>query len=244
MPINRRTLAWLLGAALALAAAAGLNRWLAPPVESVALSPPQASATPDGAASGSPRQVADRPGLREPIDLMGLTVDAARLFEIGYAGGLAIDGRTRDALEILLTHLPDEPSADDIERLEWTLRDGLPAADAQKAMALFLGYRVYLKDMRAEYQRLGIPTRWEDAQAFFAQMEAVQRRHFGDETAQALFGEEMQYGRLIMEATFVAQDASLGPQERQARLAALRSRLPAPLRDSIPDDAVTPPGGS
>lgn len=242
MPINRRTLLRLLAAGLALAAAAGLNRWLAPPAETAA--PPRAHPAADGGPRAPARQAADTPGLREPIDLMGRTVDAARLFEIGYAGGLQIDAHTRDALEILLSTLPEEPGAEDLERLAWTLRDGLPAADAERALGLVQGYRAYLHDMRVQYHRLGIPTRPEEAQAFFAQIEAVQRRHFGDETAQALFGEELQHGRLVMEAAFVAQDASLSPQERHVRLEALRSRLPPPLRSSIPDGAATSPGGS
>ena len=238
MPLNRRTLPWLLAALVILGLAVGLNRWLSPvaapkdegAAERVAQAPvPGARPTAQGTAG--------TPGMRQPIDLMGLTVDAARLFEIGYAGGLTIDGRTRETLEILLSNLPEDPSAEDIERLEWTLRDGLPAADAQKAIALFHGYRSYLKDMRGEYLRLGIPTNRDEAQAFFAQMEAVQRRHFGADTAEAVFGDELRHSRLVMEASFVAQDTSLSPEERQARLGALRAQLPPELQDSIPDDA-------
>jgi lipase chaperone LimK len=144
----------------------------------------------------------------------------------------------------LLAQWSDEPSAEDLERLEWTLRDGLPAADAQQALALVQGYRAYLKDMRAEYQRLGIPASWQDAQTFFAQMEAVQRRHFGDEVAEALFGQDLRHGRLLMEAAFVARDPSLDPQARQARLAALRAQLPEALREAIAQEALAPDPGS
>ncbi len=237
--LNRRTLPWLLAALVILGLAVSLNRWLSPvdaPAGAVATERTSA-ARPGPTAS---EQADASPGMRQPIDLMGLKVDAARLFEIGYAGGLSIDGRTRETLEILLSNLPEEPSADDIARLEWTLRDGLPAADAQKAIALFHGYRSYLKDMRGEYLRLGIPANHEEAQAFFAQMEAVQRRHFGADTAEAVFGDELRHGRLVMEASLVAQDGSLSPQERQERLRALRAQLPPELQDSIPEEAATP----
>ncbi|GIX24445.1 MAG: hypothetical protein KatS3mg122_1676 [Caldimonas sp.] len=240
MRISRRTLGWLLAAALWATAAIVLAPWQAAPSQ-------PAGPSPHAAAAGGPaaeRSAADLPGMREPIDLMGLTVDAARLFEIGYAGGLLIDAHTRDALEILLAQWSDEPSAEDLERLEWTLRDGLPAADAQQALALVQGYRAYLKDMRAEYQRLGIPASWQDAQTFFAQMEAVQRRHFGDEVAEALFGQDLRHGRLLMEAAFVARDPSLDPQARQARLAALRAQLPEALREAIAQETLAPDPGS
>lgn len=237
--LNRRTLPWLLAALVILGLAVSLNRWLSPvdaPVGAVA--PEHTIAARSGTTASEPAGAA--PGMKQPIDLMGLKVDAARLFEIGYAGGLSIDGRTRETLEILLSNLPEEPSGEDLERLEWTLRDGLPAADAQKAIALFHGYRAYLKDMRGEYLRLGIPTNRDEAQAFFAQMEAVQRRHFGADTAEAVFGDELRHGRLVMEASFVAQDESLSPQERQERLRALRAQLPPELQDSIPEEAATP----
>jgi lipase chaperone LimK len=237
MLLNRRTLPWLVATLVILGLAVGLNRWLSPG------DAPAGAMAPEPTAAAQPGRMASEhaegsPGMKQPIDLMGLKVDAARLFEIGYAGGLTIDGRTRETLEILLSNLPEEPSADDIERLEWTLRDGLPAADAQKAIALFHGYRAYLKDMRGEYLRLGIPANREEAQAFFAQMEAVQRRHFGADTAEAVFGDELRHSRLVMEASFVAQDASLSPEERLARLRALRAQLPPELQDSIPDEAA------
>lgn len=237
--LNRRTLPWLLAALVILGLAVSLNRWLSP------VDAPVGAVAPEHTIAGRPGPTASEPagaapGMKQPIDLMGLKVDAARLFEIGYAGGLSIDGRTRETLEILLSNLPEEPSGEDLERLEWTLRDGLPAADAQKAIALFHGYRAYLKDMRGEYLRLGIPTNRDEAQAFFAQMEAVQRRHFGADTAEAVFGDELRHGRLVMEASFVAQDESLSPQERQERLRALRAQLPPELQDSIPEEAATP----
>jgi hypothetical protein len=237
--LNRRTLPWLLAALVILGLAVSLNRWLSPvDAPAGAVAPEHTIAARSGPTASEPAGAA--PGMKQPIDLMGLKVDAARLFEIGYAGGLSIDGRTRETLEILLSNLPEEPSAEDLERLEWTLRDGLPAADAQKAIALFHGYRAYLKDMRGEYLRLGIPTNRDEAQAFFAQMEAVQRRHFGADTAEAVFGDELRHGRLVMEASFVAQDETLSPQERQERLRALRAQLPPELQDSIPEEAATP----
>lgn len=238
MSINRRTFPWLLAAGLAAAAAWGLNRWLAPPAE---VEPSLAASAAVQVGTPVPTELAaDPPGLRKPIDLMGQTMDAARLFEIGYAGGLTLDGRTRDILEVLLSELPQEPSPDDLQRLEWSLRDGLPAADANQAIALFHGYRAYLKDMRGEYLRLGIPASREEADAFFAQMQALQRRHFGDEVAEAVFGEEMRHSRLVMEAGLVAHDATLSDQERQARLMALRSQLPPALQDAIPEAAASP----
>ncbi|MFN3295507.1 lipase secretion chaperone [Caldimonas sp.] len=245
MLISRRTLAWLAAAVVAVGLVAAWQLWQAAPDEPRAGVAPQARAVSEGAMPQASAAADASPGLREPIDLMGLTVDVARLFDIGYAGGLTIDERTLDALETVLSHMPEHWDAQDLERLSWTLRDGLPAADAQRALGLIQTYRDYLGQARAQLQQWGIPANAQDAQQFFDRMQALQRQHFGAETAQALFGEGMEHGRVVMEAAFVAQDASLSPEERSARLQALRERLPPQLQQAIVEEpSVAVSGGS
>ena len=182
---------------------------------------------PRAAAAGDTRQVVE-------IDVMGARLDASRLFDLGFADGLNIDPQTRATLDTLLVAMTDTPDAKDIDRLEWTLRNGLPQADAEKAIKMFHGYRAYLGDMRGEMQQLGIPDTPAAAEAYFDRVALVQRRHFDDATAAALFAEENQSARLVMQAAFIAQNEALSAGEKKEQLDRLRAQLPADRRDIIP----------
>ena len=168
------------------------------------------------------------------IDMMGNKLDASRLFDLGFAGGLNIDHETRSVLDTLLTNMSDTPEAQEIEKLEWTLRNGLPKDDAEKAIKMFHGYRAYLGDMHGEMQQVGIPDTPAAANAYFDQLALLQRRHFDDATASALFGQENQNARLVMQATFINQNEALSASEKNEQLEQLRSQLPPERRDIIP----------
>jgi len=168
------------------------------------------------------------------IDMMGTRLDASRLFDLGFAGGLNIDQETRSTLDTLLMNMSDTPAAKEIEKLEWTLRNGLPKDDAEKAIKMFHGYRAYLGDMKGEVLQLGIPDSPTAANAYFDQLALLQRRHFDDATASALFGQENQNARLVMQAAFITQNEALSPAEKNEQLDRLRAQLPPEQRDIIP----------
>lgn len=167
-------------------------------------------------------------------DASGTTLDAARLFELGFAGGLVIDRDTRAVIEAVLNSMPEQPSAEDLARLERTLREGLPREDAERAIKLFGSYRSYTADVRQQMEPLGVPRNLQEMNAFFDQMETIKRRHFDDTTAQALFGAADMHARVSMEAMFVDQDPSLTLEQKKQRLDELRARLPAEQQSLIP----------
>jgi hypothetical protein len=199
---------------------------------------PMSAAAGLAAAAASGLEPARAPGPADNavvvVDAHGLRLDAARLFEIGFAGGLVIDGDTRAAIEAVLNSLPPEPGDADLARLERTLREGLPREDAERAMKLFADYRAYTKDVHEQMEPLGIPGNLTEANAFFDKMDALKRQHFGDATAQALFGQHDAHARITMEAGFISQDQTLSPDEKKERLEALRARLPPEQRSLIP----------
>lgn len=168
------------------------------------------------------------------IDVMGSRLDASRLFDLGFAGGLNIDQQTRSTLDTMLTNMSDTPAAHEIDKLEWTLRNGLPKDDAEKAIKMFHGYRAYLGDMKGELQQLGIPDTPAAANAYFDQLALLQRRHFDDTTATALFGQENQNARLVMQAAFINQNEALSASEKKEQLDQLRAQLPPERRGIIP----------
>ncbi len=220
-------------------------------------SPSQAEQTPASssaatAAGAGARSAASVASGAEPwavtvADAMGATLSAARLFELGFAGGLVIDRDTRASIEALLNSMPEELSEKDLARLERTLREGLPKEDAEKALKLVRDYRGYTKDVRDEMLPKGIPNSLEESMTFFDQMDAVRRRYFDDATANALFGPYDGYARITMEAMFVQQDATLTPEQKNQRLDALRAKLPPEEKALIPryvPEPATPASGA
>ncbi|MBC7956903.1 MAG: hypothetical protein H7Y33_13665 [Cytophagales bacterium] len=212
---------------------------------------PASSATASGVAGAGARSAASGGSGAQPwevtvSDAMGATLSAARLFELGFAGGLVIDRNTRASIEALLNSMPEELSEKDLARLERTLREGLPKEDAEKALKLVRDYRGYTKDVREELLPKGIPNSLVESMAFFDQMDAVRRRHFDDATANALFGPYDGYARITMEAMFVQQDATLTPEQKNQRLDVLRAKLPADQKPLIPvyvpEPAASAPG--
>lgn len=236
MSVKPATLALAAGAVLVIAALAYRG------------SSPEGGSAVDGGAPGASSQQAveasasgrttrppsERSGAVMVEDAMGGRLDAARLFELGFAGGLVIDEDTRSAIEAVLNSLPQDPSDEDLKRLENTLRAGLPREEAERAMKLFTDYRAYNHDIVAQMQPQGIPGNLQELNAFFDQMESLKRRHFDEATAKALFGEHDAWARITMEASIVEMDASLTPEQKKARIDALRQKLPPDQRQRIP----------
>lgn len=224
-------------AATLVVVAVGYRAWTpdAPDVATSGGASAGAAGTPRGpsgaqtgsAATGSPSAVL-------VADASGATLDAARLFELGFAGGLVIDRDTRAVIEAVLNSMPEQPSAEDLQRLERTLREGLPREDAEKALKLFGSYRSYTADIRQQMEPLGVPRNLQEMNTFFDQMESIKRRHFDDTTAQALFGAADMHARVSMEAMFVDQDPSLSLEQKKARLDELRAKLPPEQQSLIP----------
>jgi lipase chaperone LimK len=206
---------------------------------------PSAGATAPGGGSAGPGvgPRSDDPSSTVIVsDAMLGNLDASRLFELGFAGGLVIDRDTRSAIEAVLNSMPENPSDQDLQRLERTLRNGLPHEDAEKAIKLFTDYRSYTREVTTQMQPQGIPRNLEEANAFFDQMEQVRRRHFDDATANALFGPYDAYARATMTASFIAQDESLTLEQKKERLDAIRAQLPPDQQSLIPqpDGSVAP----
>jgi hypothetical protein len=228
--------------AAAVLGAGGLGYWLlgSEPAHEGATLSAQASAQPSGpgplgaASSARPQLLASAP------DAERLDIDPASLFDIGYSGGLVVDKHLLTKLDGVVATLPDNPSAEDLAKLEHKLRQGLPREDADKAIKLVHSYRGYSHDMRSEIMRLGVPQTQEAAAELMRRMQAVQSRHFDPATAQAMFGQSNVASNLTMQAAIVSQDNQLSAAEKKQRLDALRAQLPPEQRELIPEPAAEP----
>ncbi len=171
---------------------------------------------------------------RALADLGGAPLDAARLFELGFAGGLVIDPLTRTALEILMADMGDPPTPQDLQRIEDALRKGLPPREAEQAIRLVHDYRAYVDEMEQQIAPRGIPANVQEMHALFNDMAAVRQRHFDTSTADALFGAHEAYARYAMEASFIEQDESLSGPARQEQLDRLLEQLPEAAKALVP----------
>ncbi len=192
---------------------------------------------PAGAAAGrmTPGAVGNGPSAQVSLsDASGLTLDAARLFELGFGGGLLLDRDTRASIEALINTMPLEPSAQDMDRLQRALRAGLPYEEAEKAYKLISNYRSYSRDVQREMLPMGIPKNQDEARQLYDRMDAMKRRYFDEPTANALFGADERYARLTMEAGFIHQDATLSAEQKVQAIEALRAKLPPERRELIP----------
>lgn len=177
-------------------------------------------------------EVAATAGVRGAPDAR-LYVNVARMFEIGYAGGVIISEDTRTSIEAAVATLSDPATEQELQAFENVLNASLPHADAHKVLALTKGYARYTGELKSELHRHGLPQTLAEFDASMARVSAIRQRHFDPPTVQALFGPHDAYARIMGEASFVEADASLSLDSRRQRLAALKAQLPEAQRSQI-----------
>lgn len=189
-----------------------------------------------GTPSGTPNPLAPPapPAFAQPVE------DPASVFELGHNGGLVVDATTVTSLDRLQSALGENPTPDDIAKLEKQLREGLPKADADKAIKLLNGYREYSVDMRKDVMNLGIPQTREDADKVLASMMSAQARHFDPDSADAMFGAQNRLSRAVLDAALIQMDTSLSNEQKRERLAAVRATMPPEQRNAIPEVPAEP----
>lgn len=167
--------------------------------------------------------------------------DPARVFDIGFAGGLIVDPSTLASLDALQSLVGENPSPDALARLEYQLRQGLPREAADQAIALFNGYRGYSAAMRQQMGTLtAVPQTRGEVEALAARLEALQARHFDAESADSLFSAQNRLSRATLEAMLVQSDPRLSEPAKRARIDALRASLPEAQRGAIAELPTAP----
>lgn len=209
-----------------------------------------AAATPDSPdlpSDNAPAAATARTGAPAiaPVAPAGLSVpagptepppdDPARVFDLGIAGGLLIDGGTVTALDRLQSMVGENPTPEELAALERKLREGLPREDAEKAIKLFNGYRGYTKDLQSEIMSMGMPDTQAGADALMARMTAVQREHFDPAAADAMFAEQNRVSKVVLDAAIVQNDPNLTDAQKKTRLDTMRASLPDDQRHVVPD---------
>lgn len=230
----------VLGALAVLLVAGGVGIWLAPSRdpqqgdETVHGNGSNAKATGSNAGGGAGGISSGNSGLVE-VDVLGTRMDVSRLFQLGFGGGLNVDADTRATLDTLMLQMSDPPTQQETEKLEYTLRQGLPKEEAEKALKMLQGYRSYQADLRNEGAQLGIPETAQTVDDYFAKVSLIQRRHFDENTATALFGQDLRNARAVMMAAVIDQNPNLSAAQKKEQIDALRATLPPDQRGIVPE---------
>ena len=234
-PVTAAAIALIVVVAAAGAWYATTGSDTAPPARVIASAPPpHAMPSGQGAAAGARAGMPGGPVEPAPAD------DPARVFDLGFSGGLVVDASTVTALDRLQSLLGENPTPEDIAKLENQLRQGLPREDAEKAIKLFHGYRGYNKEMTTEVMAMGVPQTREAADALLARIDAVQQRHFDAGAADAMFTDQNRLSKAVLHAALVQMDTSLSSPQKQERLDAIKRTLPESQQHAIPDQPAEP----
>lgn len=199
--------------------------------------PAAASAAGSRPVFAAPRSDAARRPAERPSD-------PARIFELGLAGDLVIDIDTQASLEMTLSELGADPSAADLQRLEDGLRQGLPPTAANEAITLFRQYVAYSRDYARSIEGSPPADTPDQVRAMLDRTEALQRRHFGEANAKALFGLQMAHSRHQLDVQAVIDNTQLSAADKTARIQALRERLPAEVRELDTEPVNVAPAAS
>ncbi|WP_437947924.1 lipase secretion chaperone [Sorangium sp. So ce296] len=183
-----------------------------------ALSTAAAPARVRQALSVAPRTAA-APSLR------GTDVDGAVLVDAN--GDLIVGPELLALFDYFLSATGEAPAAAIRARIVAAIRERAAGPAADQAIALldrYLGYREAAGAERAAQAA--------DPAERLAALREIRRAHFGDEVAARLFGDEEREGEAAIEASRVLADATLSPEERDARLAEVEAALPEHLREA------------
>ncbi|XXX81775.1 lipase secretion chaperone [Sorangium sp. So ce134] len=170
------------------------------------------------AAAAAPRQAA-------PPSLRGTDVDGAVLVDAN--GDLIVGPELLALFDYFLSATGEEPAAAIKARIAAAIRERAAGRAAEQAIALldrYLGYREAAGAARAAQAA--------EPEERLAALREIRREHFGDEVAARLFGDEEREGEAAIEASRILADATLSPEERDARLAEVEAALPERLREA------------
>lgn len=152
------------------------------------------------------------------------------LFDLDNQGKLIITGKTKDALETVLSAYPNGPTSQDWNTIEDKLAKDLPKAALQEVMPLLQGMH-QLQRAVAQLQAANPNAEAEGRTLeMFAQLKALRRQQFSSQTADALFGEEETWGGLILNMATIEGNPKLSDEAKKQQITALVNALPEAQR--------------
>lgn len=232
---------WILAAAAILGLVLGIRHFWPSPPEPAAPLPTKSAEAPTG---GRPRArlpaapmtaepaITDRPAPALPGSLLGTARDGA--LRVDAAGDLIVGPEILALFDYFFSATGEESDEVIRARILAAIRAELSGPAADRAIALLDDYIAYREATRALSAQGST-----DLDDRLDALRRLRRKHFGDEDADKLFGEQERADAVALEQKRVREDRSLSPEERDRRLARLEEDLPEPIR-AARDEAVRP----
>ncbi|MDC0747994.1 lipase secretion chaperone [Polyangium mundeleinium] len=159
--------------------------------------------------------------------LRGTDEDGA--LRVGPDGSLLLGPEILRLFDYYFTTEGEESDETIRARILAAIRERASGPAALQAAALLDQYLAYRKDKDG----LALPKDEEaDPTARLEALKKLRRKHFGEETADALFGDEEHEGEVAAEASRIRQDETLTADEREQRVAELEASLPKGAREA------------
>ncbi|WP_438011073.1 lipase secretion chaperone [Sorangium sp. So ce321] len=208
-------------AARSIGAAARPSRKGALPAVSVAPAPARLQR----ALSVTPVPAAPPEAGPAPPSLRGAEVDGAVL--VDERGDLVVGPEILALFDYFLSAAGEEPEAAIRARIIGAIRARAAEPAVDQATALldrYLGYREAVSAADVEVAA--------DPAARLAALREIRREQLGEPAATQLFGDEEREGEATIEEARILADATLSPEERDARIAAVEATLPDGIREA------------
>jgi hypothetical protein len=214
-----------------VALAAAIFWWLGPDVSHPIATrasdkQPVATATTEpeaGAAVDAKTAEPEPAALPSEADTAPTGTDGKNPFRVDSAGKLVLDEQTRLNMEALFAQT-DRANLPDAQQ-DATAR--LPPAAAADAAVLLERYDNYSQAQRQAYPPGIAPATEEAALAELDGLHALRVAHFGADVAKALYGEEEQITRTLIDLMRLEKDQSLTLQEKAERAQQLHDHIEA-----------------
>jgi lipase chaperone LimK len=160
-----------------------------------------------------------------PRSLRNTEVDGA--LRVDPQGNLRVDPEVLRLFDYFLTALGEEPEEVIRTRIVAAIRARLDGRAEGQAVALLDRYLAY----RAGGSSLQVDVEDRPA-ARLSALRRIRREHFGEPLASELFGMEEREEEAVIEEGRVASDATLAPEEHEARIAQIEATLPDAVREA------------
>ncbi|TKD01399.1 lipase chaperone [Polyangium fumosum] len=159
--------------------------------------------------------------------LRGTDEDGA--LRVGPDGSLLLGPEILRLFDYYFTTEGEESDETIRARILAAIRERASGPAALQAAALLDQYLAYRKDKDG----LALPKDEEaDPTARLEALKKLRRKHFGEETADALFGDEEREGEVAAEASRIRQDETLTADEQEQKVAELEASLPQGAREA------------
>ena len=203
-----------------------------PTTDASSANDPSVAQNPTTTSPGGPSSEGQTPG-QSPVLPTDMPSDRSlgTLFDLDNQGRLALSGRTKEAMDTILSAYPKGPSTQEWNAIEDKLAKDLPKAALQQAMQLLRSTQQL--NLALEQLKSANPNADAEGRSLevYSQIKALRRQNFDARTADLLFGDEETWGTVLLGVQAIEGNTTLSPEAKRQQIQALIDSLPAGMKD-------------